>query len=207
MPALTAARGVRVSMAERDDFLAPPRIALYARTSTVDKQTPENQLIQLREWAKGKPGTFTEHAEQESTRKTRPIKEAVMRDLRTGKLDGVVVVALSRWGRSTTELVGELRELHELDRQFISLKEGINLDTAGGRAMVGMLAVFAEFERDLAQERVLAGLERARREGKTLGWPKGKPRGPLQNRGGHAPRAETGPMTGVIDSTNVFKVT
>lgn len=181
-------------------------IALYARTSTVDKQTPENQLIQLREASQGKPGRFIEYSEQESTRKTRPIKEQILRDLRTGKLDGVWVVSLSRWGRSTVELVGELRELHDLGRQFISLKEGINLDTAGGRAMVGMLAVFAEFERDLAQERVLAGLERARREGKTLGWPKGKPRGPLQNRGGHAPRAESVPMTGVIDQTKVFKV-
>lgn len=193
-------------MTGKDLYIAP-RIALYARTSTVDKQTPENQLIQLRDTAKGKPGEFIEYSEQESTRKTRPVKEAILRDLRTGKLDGVWVVSLSRWGRSTVELVGELRELHQLGRQFISLKEGINLDTAGGRAMVGMLAVFAEFERDLAQERVLAGLERARREGKTLGWPKGKPRGPLQNRGGHAPEAKTESMTGVIDQTKVFKVT
>ena len=177
----------------------PLNVALYARVSTGEQNT-ENQLLQLRAWASSHPEFKTEeHEEAVSSRKTRPKKEEILRRLRIGTLDGVAFVALSRWGRSTTELVGELRELHDLGRKLYSLKEGLNLDTAAGRAMVGMLAVFAEFERDLTRERVLAGLARAKAQGRRLGWPKGKPRGPLpENRGGYAPRSPPEPITGVI---------
>lgn len=165
------------------------RVALYARVST-GEQTTQNQLLQLRAWASSQKGMeFEEWDEAISSRKTRPVKEELLKRLRMGTLAGVAVVSLSRWGRSTVELVSEMRELHDLKRGFWSLKEGISLDTAAGRAMVGMLAVFAEFERDLAQERILAGLERRKAQGHKLGWPKGKPRHPLKT-GVVMPRAE-----------------
>ncbi|CAN5372849.1 hypothetical protein BH10PSE19_BH10PSE19_04820 [soil metagenome] len=67
---------------------------------------------------------------------------------------------LDRWGRSVSDLVGTLKELSELDIGFISLIEALDMTTATGRAMAGLLAVFAEFERDLLRERVKAEIAR-----------------------------------------------
>lgn len=147
------------------------KFALYARVSKGEDQTTENQLIPLLEWARAQhpPIQYEVVEEAITSRDTRPKKEEVLRRLRLGLLDGVAFVALSRWGRSTTELVGEMRDLHDLGRTAVSLKEGIDLRTAAGKAMLGMLAVFAEFERDLIRERTLAGLARAKAQGKKFG--------------------------------------
>jgi len=69
------------------------------------------------------------------------------------------------------ELVLTLRELTELGVCFVSLTEALDLTTPSDRAMAGMLAVFAEFEREIIRERVRAGLAQARAKGKTLGRP------------------------------------
>jgi DNA invertase Pin-like site-specific DNA recombinase len=76
-----------------------------------------------------------------------------------------VVWRLDRWGRSVTDLVSTLQELQHLDVGFVSLTEALDLTTPAGRAMAGLLAVFAEFER----ERVCAGLTHTRQQGKRLG--------------------------------------
>jgi len=78
---------------------------------------------------------------------------------------------LDRWGRSLANLVTTLRELAELDIGFVSLTEAIDLTTPSGRALAGMLAVFAEFERDILRERVKAGIAQARELGKPHGRP------------------------------------
>lgn len=149
------------------------KVALYARVST-EGQTCENQLIELRQYAKAHPEhEYEEHQETLSSRKTRPVKEELLRRLRLGLLSGVAFVSLSRWGRSTAELCSELPELAALKRHVVSLKEGLDLSTAAGRATLGFLAVMAEFERDLTLERTLAGLARVRAQGKRLGPPKG----------------------------------
>lgn len=149
------------------------KVALYARVSK-DDQTCENQLIELRLYAKVHPDNdYEEHQEAVSSRKTRPVKEELLRRLRLGLLGGVVFVSLSRWGRSVPEVCTELPELHRLGRKVVSLKEGIDLSTAAGRAMLGFMAVMAELERDLTQERTIAGLARVRAQGKRLGPPAG----------------------------------
>jgi putative DNA-invertase from lambdoid prophage Rac len=72
---------------------------------------------------------------------------------------------LDRWGRSLLDLIGTLQELNELGVGFVSLSEALDLTTASGRALAGMLAVFAEFERDILRDRVKAGsLRHAKRE-------------------------------------------
>ena len=76
---------------------------------------------------------------------------------------------LDRWGRSLPDLVVSLRELTELGVGFVSLTEALDLTTPTGRAMAGMLAVFAEFEREVLRERVRAGIAQARREGRPHG--------------------------------------
>jgi DNA invertase Pin-like site-specific DNA recombinase len=84
----------------------------------------------------------------------------------------VVVWRLDRWGRSLPDLVVTLRELIDLGVGFVSLNGALDLTTPTGRAMVGMLAVFAEFEREILRERVRAGTAQARKEGCSHGRPR-----------------------------------
>jgi putative DNA-invertase from lambdoid prophage Rac len=83
----------------------------------------------------------------------------------------VLVWRLDRWGRSLADLVMTLQELSELGVGFVSLTEALDLTTPSGRAMAGLLAVFAEFEREILRERVKAGIAQARKEGKPHGRP------------------------------------
>ena len=85
-----------------------------------------------------------------------------MRAARRREVDVVVVWRLDRWGRSLPDLVVTLRELADLGVGFVSLTEALDLTTPTGRAMTGMLAVFAEFEREILRERVRAGIAQAR---------------------------------------------
>jgi DNA invertase Pin-like site-specific DNA recombinase len=104
--------------------------------------------------------------------KQRPAREALLRAARRREVDVVVVWRLDRWGRSLPDLVVTLRELIELGVGFVSLTEALDLTTPTGRAMAGMLAVFAEFEREVLRERVRAGIAQARREGRPHGRPR-----------------------------------
>lgn len=87
------------------------------------------------------------------------------------EIDTVLVWRLDRWGRSVTDLLSTLQELEHLGVGFVSLTEALDLTTPSGRAMAGLLAVFAEFEREILRERVRAGLAHARQNGKRLGRP------------------------------------
>ncbi len=87
------------------------------------------------------------------------------------ELDAILVWKLDRWRRSVADLVATLHELSALGVVFVSLTEALDLSTPSGRALATMLAVFAEFERDMLRERVRGGIERVRREGKRLGRP------------------------------------
>lgn len=98
-------------------------------------------------------------------------RERLLQSARRREIDVVLVWRLDRWGRSLTDLVVTLRELTELGLGFVSVTEAFDLTTPTGRAMAGLLAVFAEFEREILRERVKAGLARAREQGKQLGRP------------------------------------
>lgn len=150
------------------------RMALYCRVSTRDgRQTTDNQEIILEQYAKEHGWEYSIFREEQSTRKTRPIKDKLIDALKNKYFDGVCVLKLDRWGRSINELIGEITELHNLGIVFISVRDNIDLSTATGRLQFNILSSFAEFERDLTQERVYDGLERAKAEGKHLGRPKG----------------------------------
>jgi DNA invertase Pin-like site-specific DNA recombinase len=94
-----------------------------------------------------------------------------MKAARRREVDVIIVWRLDRWGRSLADLVTTLKELADLRIGFVSLTEAIDLTTASGRALAGMLAVFAEFERDILRERVRAGIAQAREQGKPHGRP------------------------------------
>ena len=83
----------------------------------------------------------------------------------------MLVWRLDRWGRSVTDLLATLQKLEHLGVGFVSLTEALDLTTPAGRAMAGLLAVFAAFEREILGERTRAGLAHARQNGKRLGRP------------------------------------
>jgi DNA invertase Pin-like site-specific DNA recombinase len=103
--------------------------------------------------------------------KDRPKRQELIKMAKRRELDVIVVWRLDRWGRSVTDLIGSLHELSAIGIGFVSIHDAIDLTTPSGRALVGMLAVFAEFERDLLKERVRAGIAAAKKRGKAFGRP------------------------------------
>lgn len=152
------------------------KIALYARVSKALEQNPENQLLELRRWAKAAEHEVEgEYVDEVSSKDTRPNKEEILKKLRLGTIKGVAFYALDRWGRTMSELVLELEEFSKTDVSMFSMKEGLDLTTAAGRMMANVLAAMANFERDRIRERTLLGLARARAQGKKLGRPRKTP--------------------------------
>jgi DNA invertase Pin-like site-specific DNA recombinase len=102
----------------------------------------------------------------------RPERERLMKAARRRELDAILVWRLDRWGRSLADLITTLQELNALGVGFVSLTEALDMTTPTGRAMAALLAVFAEFERDILRERVKAGIAQARKQGKPHGRPR-----------------------------------
>ena len=148
------------------------KVAIYARVST-EEQNVENQIQILEKYAKQRGWEYETHTEQESSRKTRPIKNKLYHQLLRREFDGLLIYKFDRWARSTSELVGEVRTLVERGVEVHSFNDGIDLNSSMGKAMLTIISAFAELERDIIRERTLAGLARAKAEGKTLGRPKG----------------------------------
>jgi DNA invertase Pin-like site-specific DNA recombinase len=148
------------------------RAGLYARVSTSDQQTIPLQIRALREYAARRGWTITlQVKEVGSGASQRELREKLLDAARRREIDVVLVWRLDRWGRSVTDLLATLQELNHLGVAFVSLTEALDLTTPVGRAMAGLLAVFAEFEREILRERVRAGLAHARQNGKRLGRP------------------------------------
>jgi DNA invertase Pin-like site-specific DNA recombinase len=96
----------------------------------------------------------------------------MLKDAVRGKFDVLAAWAVDRLGRSLQDLVGTLGELRAAGVDLFLHRQAVDTTTPSGLAMFGMLSVFAEFERAMIQERVKAGLARARAAGKRLGRPK-----------------------------------
>jgi DNA invertase Pin-like site-specific DNA recombinase len=153
-------------------FGHPLRVGLYARVSTHDQQTLPLQIRALREYAFKRGWTIAaEIKEIGSGALQRELRTTLIAAARRREVDVVLVWRLDRWGRSVADLVSTLQELQHLGVGFVSLTEALDLTTPAGRAMAGLLAVFAEFEREILRERVCAGLAHARLNGKRLGRP------------------------------------
>lgn len=148
------------------------RAALYVRVSTLD-QNLDNQLDDLRKYVAQRGwGEAAEYADRASGAKdSRPALDALLKAAQRRQFDVVIVWRLDRLGRSLKHLLDVLHELTALGVAFVSLNEGIDATTPSGRLQLHLLGAFAEFERARIQERVRAGLARARRQGKRLGRP------------------------------------
>ena len=130
------------------------------------------QLAAMRDYARKRGWTIdVEVKDVGSGAALRQKREELLMAARRREIDLVVVWRLDRWGRSLVDLVNTLQELSALRVGFVSLSEALDLTTPSGRALAGMLAVFAEFERDILRDRVKAGIAQARKEGKPHGRP------------------------------------
>ena len=151
------------------------RAVLYLRVSTVE-QTTANQERELREVA-GRMGceivkVYKDHGISGAKGKEkRPAFNALHKAAARREFDVVMAWSVDRLGRSLQDLVAFLAELHTLGIDLFLHQQGLDTTTPAGKAMFQMLGVFAEFERSIIQERVRAGLARARSEGKRLGRP------------------------------------
>jgi len=149
------------------------RVAVYARVSTHDQQTLQMQVAAISDYVKKRGWKAIQTVEDiGSGVKERRGREQLLKAARRREIDVIVVWRLDRWGRSVADLMTTLRELTELNVGFVSLTEALDLTTPTGRAMAGMLAIFAEFEREILRERVKAGIAQARKEGRPHGRPR-----------------------------------
>jgi DNA invertase Pin-like site-specific DNA recombinase len=155
------------------------RAALYLRVSTAD-QTTANQERELREVA-ARMGcevfkVYKDHGISGAKgRDKRPAFDSLCRDAAQRRFVVVMARSVDRLGRSLQDLIGFLSELHALHIDLFLHQQGLDTTTPSGKAMFQMMGVFAEFERAMIQERVRAGLARARAEGTKSGKPIGRP--------------------------------
>ncbi len=147
------------------------KFAIYARVSRTD-QNLDNQINPLVEYCARMNYDYEIFREKESTRKSRPVQWDLYNRLLKKEFDGLLFYKLDRWARSIKELVTHMEALHEKGVILVSYMENIDLSTSSGTLMMQIMASFAEFERNIIRERTLAGLARARAQGKTLGRPR-----------------------------------
>ncbi len=153
------------------------RAAIYARVSTSNGQTPANQIGRLREVAEKAGWEVVEEFVDRGIsgakgRDKRPAFDRLCMAATRREIDVVMAWSVDRLGRSLQDLVAFLSELQASKVDLYLDRQGIDTTTPGGKALFQMMGVFAEFERAMIQERVHAGLARARKEGKRLGRPK-----------------------------------
>ena len=151
----------------------PKRVALYLRVST-SEQTTRNQRRELRAVAERHGWTVVATFEDTGIsgskgREVRPGFDALMMAVARREVDMVAAWSVDRLGRSLMGLLGFLRDLHAKGVDLFLHQQGLDTSTPSGKAMFQMLGVFAEFERAMIRERVMAGLARARADGKQLG--------------------------------------
>lgn len=152
------------------------RVALYARVST-DEQTTEVQRLELQHVAAQRDWTIVDVYDDNGVsgakgREYRREFDRLLRDATRGKFDLVAAWSVDRLGRSLQDLVGFLSELHAVGVGLYLHQQAVDTTTPAGKALFQMMGVFAEFERSMIQERVKAGMSRARAKGKHIGRPR-----------------------------------
>ena len=151
------------------------KVAIYARVST-DKQTCDNQLIELRVVAERCGYTIvTEFVDTGISgakgRADRPALDAMMKAASQRKFDLILVWSIDRLGRSLQNLVELLNDLQSMKVDLMFLQQGMDTSTSSGRMMFSIFGALAEFERNLIRERVVAGQNRAKARGVKMGRP------------------------------------
>ena len=149
------------------------KVALYCRVSTLD-QTIDNQLIELRDHC-SKMGweVVKEYADEglsgTLSREKRPALNSLIKDAYRKRFDSVVCWDISRIGRSMKELILFLSDMKDRGIGICSVRQGFDTSTSMGEIMFQFVGILSSWEREMIRERTLAGLERAKSQGKTLG--------------------------------------
>ena len=151
------------------------KAVIYSRVST-NEQTVENQLRVLREVAEKRGLEVVREISDEGIsgakgRNERPGFDELIKGSVTNEWDIILVWDVSRLGRSLKHLVSFLEDIQSARCDMYIHQSGIDTSTASGKMMFGMLSVFSEFERSMIRERVIAGQQRAKSEGKHIGRP------------------------------------
>ena len=146
------------------------RVCIYARVST-DKQSTDRQVEQLREIAKNHEWeVVSEFVDTCSGAKTsRPNFDQMMKDAFSRKFETVMCLELSRIGRNTKHLLDTVEKLNEKRIDLYIHNQQIDTSTPTGKLFFTVASAFSNFERDLIRERVISGLENAKKKGKVLG--------------------------------------
>lgn len=145
-------------------------IAIYLRVSSNKGQDTKSQEPDLQTWAKAQAEEVAWYKDRfTGTTMERPGLERLLADVRRGKVGKVCVWRLDRLGRTAKGLLTLLDEWQQLGVGFVSLREGFDLATPAGRLMAGVLASVAAYETEVRKERQLAGIARAKAEGKRWG--------------------------------------
>jgi DNA invertase Pin-like site-specific DNA recombinase len=152
------------------------RTAIYARVST-SGQSVENQVRELTLWAERAGHAIVRVYEDNGIsgtqgRDKRPGLDQALKDATRRRYDMLAAWSVDRLGRSLQDVVSAMQELRGAGVDLFLHQQALDTSTSSGRAMYGMLAVFAEFEREIIVERVNAGLARAKAQGKKLGRPR-----------------------------------
>jgi DNA invertase Pin-like site-specific DNA recombinase len=152
------------------------RAALYLRVSTANGQTTENQRLEL-ETVAGRNGWQVVEIYEDAGisgakgREQRPGFDRMLKAAVRREFDVIMAWSVDRLGRSLQDLIAFLSDIHAKGVELYLHQQGIDTTTPSGKAMFQMMGVFAEFERAMVRERVMAGLKRARVKGKKLGRP------------------------------------
>ncbi len=164
------------------------KVAIYARVSTIDKnQDPETQLMPLRDFCRANDWeVIKEYVDTASARDLahRTAWRELLDDCAKRRCKVVVVFKLDRAFRSVKDMHDTLAIWDLLGVEFKSMREQFDTSTPVGRLLLNLLAAVAEFELEMIRERVKAGMDRARRQGKRIGRPKVTDRRGFKNRFG-----------------------
>lgn len=149
------------------------KVAIYCRVSTLD-QTIDNQLLELRDHCSKMGWEIVKEYADEGlsgtlSREKRPALNALIKDAYRKRFDSVICWDISRIGRSMKELVLFLSDMKDRDIGICSVRQGFDTSTTMGEIMFQFVGILSSWEREMIRERTLAGLERAKSQGKTLG--------------------------------------
>jgi DNA invertase Pin-like site-specific DNA recombinase len=183
------------------------RVGLYLRVSTKNGQTVDNQRRALAEAIGRRDGWII--AEEfvddgisgAKGRDKRPAFDRLLKAVVRRKIDVVAAWSVDRLGRSLQDLIGFLGELNAAGVDLYLEKQAVDTTTPAGRALFQMLGVFAEFERAIIQERIHAGLVRAREKGTRSGKAIGRPQ--IDRRKAELIRAELQKGTGIVKTARL----
>jgi len=163
------------------------KVAIYLRVST-EEQTTLNQELELKSYCERERLDIYEIYKDEGvsgSTTSRPALDKMLKDMRDGKFEAVIVYKFDRLGRNTRHLLQVLEEMKNKGVRLIATSQNIDTNSPMGKLFFTILAGFAEMERELIRERILLGLKRRKAEGKPLGRPKGSKDDKRRKRSGY----------------------